>query len=58
MFNKSISGGQNGKFDKVSINNTTTKIPIEINGKAMSLENLLPKQKIVGGRFSRGIRRK
>ena len=48
MFNKSISGGQNGKFDKVTINNTNTKIPIDINGKAMSLENLLPKQKIVG----------
>ena len=41
MFNKSISGAQNGKFDKISINNTNTKIPIEINGKPMGLENLL-----------------
>ena len=48
MFNKSISGSHTGKFDKDTINNTNTKIPIEINGKAMSLENLLPKQKIVG----------
>ena len=48
MFNKSISGSHTGKFDKVTINNKITKIPIDINGKAMSLENLLPKQKIVG----------
>ena len=48
MFNKSISGSHTGKFDKVSINNTSSKIPIEINGKTMSLENLLKKQTIVG----------
>ena len=48
MFNKSISGGQNGKFDKISINNTSSKIPIDINGKPMGLENLLKKQTIVG----------
>jgi|TARA_B110000971_G_C20003242_1_gene497877 hypothetical protein len=47
-YQKTISGAINGKFDKIAISNTSTKIPIDINGKPMGLENLLTKQTITG----------
>ena len=46
MNNKTLSGAIDGKFDKISITNSYTKIPIDINGKPMGLENLLQKKTI------------
>ena len=45
-YNKSISGANNGKFDSLTINNTSRKLPIDVNGKQLNLEHILPKQTI------------
>jgi hypothetical protein len=45
-YTKSLSGAHIGKFDSLVVNNTSRKLPIDINGKQLNLEHILPKQKI------------
>jgi hypothetical protein len=47
-YHKTISGSQNGKFDNISINNTSRKLPIDVNGTQFNLEHILPKKTITG----------
>ena len=46
MSYKTVSGAREGKFDSISIYNTSNPLPISINGKQLGLSHLLPKQAI------------
>jgi hypothetical protein len=46
-FQKTISGAQDGKFNNISINNTSRKLPIDINGSQLGLQHILKKQTIL-----------
>ena len=46
MSYKTASGAREGKFDSISIYNTSKTLPISINGKQLGLSHLLPNQRI------------
>jgi hypothetical protein len=46
-FQKTLSGAQDGKLNNISINNTSRKLPIDINGSQLGLQHILKKQTIL-----------
>ena len=46
MSYKTVSGDINGKFNNISINNSSKVLPIRINGSQMNISHILPKQTI------------